>query len=248
MNAATARKALVWVLGGTTVGLFLVGEPRAGAAMTVLSLCFGALFVGTWWIRDRPRADAYRAEARRLRLDYAFEDPHDLLSLPHPLLHRVVHMRGLEHVSWGTWNGMSVEVFEYWYTVGSDPGRTDYERFTCVLTPVPATWPDLVIEPERVATLLPQAVGLRDVAFESETFNRAYRVRCADPRFASAFIDARMMAWLLDEATGYGFQIADHRLLAFTERVQPWQTESVLGMTGGFLVQAPRAIASLYPE
>ena len=248
MNATTARKLLVWLLGGTTVALFLVGEPRAGAGMAIVSLSFAALFLGTWWIRDRPRADAHRAEARRLRLDYAFEDPHDLSSLPHPLLHRVVHMRGLEHVSWGTWNGLAVEAFEYWYAVGGDPGRDDYERFTCVLTPVPATWPDLVIEPERTATRLPEALGLRDIAFESEVFNRAYHVRCADERFASAFVDAQMIAWLLDEASGYGFQIAEHRLLAFTERVQPWQIESVLGMTGGFLVQVPRAIASLYPE
>ncbi len=247
MRSTTASKALAWLLGGTTLALFLVGEPRAAFGMAALSLMIGGIVFGAWWFRDRPRAESHRAEARRLRLRYSFQDPHDLLSLPHPLLHRIVHMRGLEHVSWGTWNGLEVEVFEYWYTVGSDPTRNDYERFTCVLTPVPVSWPDLTIEPERMVTRLPQALGLPDVRFESEAFNRSFHVRSADPRFVSAFVDARMIDWLMTDASGYGFQIADHRLLAFTERVDPWQIESVLGMTGGFLVQVPRAIASMYP-
>ncbi len=240
-------KALAWTLGGTTLALLVVGEPRQAAGLAVISLLFGAIFLGAWWFRDRPRAESHADEARRLRLRYSFRDPHDLLSAPHPLLHRFVHMRGLEHVSWGTWNGLEVEVFEYWYAVGSDPQRNDYERFTCVLTPVPATWPDLTIEPERLVTRIPQAVAMPDIRFESEAFNRAFHVRSADPRFASALVDARMIAWLVDDAPGYGFQIAAHRLLAFTERVEPWQTESVLGMTGGFLTQVPGAVASLYP-
>jgi len=238
----------VWVLGGTTVLLLLSGEPRQALAVGLVGGTVGLLFLGGWWLRDRPRADAHAAEARRLGLRYSFEDPHDLLSLSHPLLHRVVNVRGLEHVTWGTWNGLEVEVFEYWYAVGSDPSVDDYQRFTCALIPIPPPWPEFVIEPERVITALTDAVGSMEVDLELERFNREYRVRCEDARFASALIDQRLMVWLLEVAAGVGFQAADGRLLVFADRVEPWQLESVLATARGFLTHVPGTLRSLYPD
>ena len=248
MRASTARKLLAWLLGGTAVLLLLVGEPRQALAVGLIGATVGLLFLGGWWLRDRPRADAYAAEAQRLGLRYAFEDPHDLLSLGHPLLHRVVNVRGLEHVSWGSWNGLEVEAFEYWYAVGSDPSRNDYRRFTCVLLGVPASWPDIVIEPQRAITALADAAGATEVDTELERFNRAYRVVCEDARFASALIDQRVMVWLMEAAAGVGFQIVDGRLLVFADRVEPWQLGSILAIGGGFLSQVPGALRSLYPD
>ncbi len=248
MRASTARKLLVWLLGGTTVLLLVSGEPRQALAVGVIGGMVAGFSVGRWWLRDRPRADAYAAEARRLGLRYSFEDPHDLLSLRHPLLHRVVNVRGLEHVTWGTWNGLDVEAFEYWYAVGSDPSRDDYVRFSCVLIAVPSSWPDIVIEPQRAITALTEAAGAQEVDFELEGFNREYRVLCDDGRFASALIDQRMMVWLMEVAAGVGFQIADGRLLVFTDRVEPWQLESILATGAGFLSQVPGALRSVYPD
>jgi hypothetical protein len=45
---------------------------------------------------------------------------------------------------------------------------------------------------------------MSEVTLESETFNRSFTVRSADPRFASALLDARMMAWLLDRSGEWG--------------------------------------------
>ncbi len=248
MRASTARKLLAWLLGGTAVFLLLVGEPRQALAVGLIGGTVGLLFLGGRWLRDRPRADAYAAEAERLDLRYSFEDPHELLSLRHPLLHRVVNVRGLEHVTWGTWNGLDVEGFEYWYAVGSDPSRNDYRRFTCVLMSIPPSWPDIVIEPQRMVTALADAAGATEVDTELERFNRAYRVACEDARFASALIDPRMMAWLTGAAAGVGFQSADGRLLVFADRVEPWQLASILAIGAGFLQQIPGALRSLYPD
>jgi hypothetical protein len=238
----------MWLLMGMAVLLFLVGEPRQAFAVGLIAGTVAGLSAGRWWLRDRPRADAYSAEARRLGLLYAFEDPHDLLSLRHPLLHRVADVRGLEHVTWGTWNGLDVEAFEYWYAVGSDPSRDDYRRFTCVLTGVPPSWPDIVIEPQRAITALADAAGATEVDTELERFNRAYRVVCEDAGFASALIDQRMIVWLTEAAPGAGFQVADGRLLVFADRVEPWQLGSILAIGAGFLSQAPGALRSLYPD
>lgn len=53
-----------------------------------------------------------------------------------------------------------------------------------------------------------RASGLRDIEFESEEFNRAFTVKCDDRRFANALIDGRMMAWLLEDRSRWGFEMA----------------------------------------
>jgi hypothetical protein len=248
VRASTARKLLAWLLAGTTVLLLLAGEPRQALAVGLIGGTVGLLFLGGWWLRDRPRADAYAEEAERLGLRYSFEDPHDLLSLRQPLLHRVADVRGLEHVTWGTWNGLDVEGFEYWYAVGSDPSRNDYRRFTGVLIRIPPSWPEFVIEPQRTVTALADTVAATEIDTELERFNREYRVVCEDARFASALVDQRMMAWLMEAAAGVGFQSADGRVLVFADRVEPWQLESILAIGAGFLSQVPGALRSLYPD
>ncbi len=44
-----------------------------------------------------------------------------------------------------------------------------------------------------------------DIRTESEEFNRRFEVRSSDRRFALAFVDARMMRWLLDQPPGNRF-------------------------------------------
>jgi len=56
-----------------------------------------------------------------------------------------------------------------------------------------------------------------------------------------------MMAWLLEMAPGFGFEVADHRLLVFGAKVYPWEIESILGVAAGFLQQVPGVVATLYP-
>lgn len=249
MRSTTALRLLgaLFVLGAA--GAFVAGEPRLGAGMLVLATLFGAFWLGGRWFRDRPRADAHRDQARRLRLRYAFDDPHDLLSLPHPLFHRASDVRAVEHVSWGAWMGMDVHVFEYRYAVGRQMGDqgSGMERFTCVLTPTPPAWPDLVIEPARLITTVFDRLSMADMPTESEAFNRSFHVATSDAAFGSALLDARMIAWLLDDAPDVGFQLVEGNLLAFTDQVEPWRTEAVLAMTGGFLARIPADLASLYP-
>ncbi len=105
-----------------------------------------------------------------------------------------------------------------------------------------------MVEPERLQTTFAERLALRDIELESETFNRAFEVRSTDPRFASAFLDARMMAWLLQEApAGFGVEIVGSRLLVFVPQLRPWELGSLLVAVEAFLRQVPAVIASLYP-
>ena len=85
------------------------------------------------------------------------------------------------------WRG-EPRVFDYSYKHSDD----DQREFSCVLVAIPTGWPSLLIRPETVATRLAR-LALPDIAFEFETFNRAFEVRCGFKRFANAFVDARMM-------------------------------------------------------
>ena len=155
----------------------------------------------------------------------------------------MAEVRDVEHVLSGNWHGVDAVVFEYRYSAGADAqGQTVANEYSCVLTPVPASWPGLIIEPERTHTKMADVLGLRDIDFENERFNRAFEVRSTEPRFASAFVDASMMAWLMDSAPSCGFEIVGHRLLVLAPRVYPWQIDTVLVTTASFLEHVPAVI------
>lgn len=63
---------------------------------------------------------------------------------------------------------------------------------------------------------------LGKITFESKAFNRAFTVRGEDRRCASAFVDRRMMQWLLAlRPDRWGFEIASGTLLCHRSRRFP---------------------------
>jgi hypothetical protein len=250
VRSATATKILMGGIGGMALLLLLTGERREALPLVAVFVTIGGLLYLQYRIRDVPRREASRDTARALRLRHEQGDTQGLAQLPHPLLHRVAQTRDIKNVLTGIWHGRDVIAFEFRYTAGTDAQeRAQVFEATCVLTPVPSSWPDLVVEPERLPTVLADALGLRDIDMELEAFNRAFEVRCTDARFASAFLDARMIAWLMESApVGFGVEIVGGRMLAFVPELLPWQVETALAAAAGFLDQVPVAIASLYPE
>jgi hypothetical protein len=180
-------------------------------------------------------------------LRYAATDVFGLIDRPFPLLHRLASVRGLENVMFGSWQGHDIHAFEYWYARSSNPSLNDFERFSCVVMPLPGWWPDLLIAPETLASRALDHLTMGEVALESEAFNRSFTVRSADPRFANALLDARMLAWLLDRSEGWGFEVAGGEVLCYRSRVQPWELRPVLDTASGFLDHVPNVMWSLFP-
>ncbi len=191
------------VLAGVFVAglLILVAGRQWREARELLA---GALFVGAilaiGLLRVRPRRSAFQTEARRLGLRFSAKDPFDLLDEPFALMRWSQRSYGtLDNVVWGTWHGA--------------PGAGVRVRVQCERGRPPDAllrdgrdpggWPALVIEPESFVTRVADAAA-PDIAFESEAFNRAFAVRGEDRRFANAFVDARMMEWLLSARTTMG--------------------------------------------
>ncbi len=73
---------------------------------------------------------------------------------------------------------------------------------------LPVTCPALVIGQETALSQLLDAAGLRDIQLESDAFNRSWRVRADDERFAYAVVTPQLMAALEDAGANVALEIA----------------------------------------
>jgi len=135
------------------------------------------------------------------------------------------------------------------FKVIRDPGgaRQTIVRTPCVVRSIAARFPTLTISRRGLGSASGSS-GLPDVAFESDMFNSELHVRSADPRFAHALIDQRMMEWLLLFPPGWGIQTSGGRVLVFGhESTRAMQTGPVLEMLNDFITHIPPAVQELYP-
>jgi hypothetical protein len=244
MRRATAIRVLVGIFVVSAPLVWITGDRRLAREILATGLVVGFVVVLVA-MRKRPRRDAMRDEARRLGLEWSPTDPFDLLDTPFALFRwSRAAAAEFDNVLRGSWHGLEARVFDYAYARGEQRER----RLSCALVAIPGGWPSTVIRPEGATTTLADHVGMPDVEFESEAFNRAFDVRSDDPRFASAALDARMMDWLLERGNGWGFEIRGRWILGYRDQVQPWEIGDVLATLEGFLGRIPRAVRSLYPE
>jgi hypothetical protein len=219
----------------------------------LLFVLFVAAAAGlAWWSwhAKKQRRDELAFVARQLGLSYAAEDPFGILAEPFELLGRG-DGQGVENVLWGAYQGLDVRAFDYWYYTETrdSNGHTSrsYSRFNGVIVPVAAACSNLTIANENVLTALADHVGLRDIGFESEAFNRTFNVKSPDRKFANDLIDARMMAWLLAQAQGYAFEVVGGQVLVYRKRLGPAEVVSLLGTAKAFVDHVPAVVYSLYP-
>jgi len=70
-------------------------------------------------------------------------------------------------------------------------------RCLCPVSTIAADCPTLRLGHEGFFSRIGSALGFKDVELEYDDFNRQFRVRCDDQRFAFSLLDGRMMEWLL---------------------------------------------------
>jgi hypothetical protein len=93
----------------------------------------------------------------------------------------------------GTWRGIPVLEFDYWYyteSTGSkgNTTRSNY-RFSCAVTEIEAALSPVTLGREKVLTRLADSLGMDDIQYELEEFNPGFNVKCKDARFASALLE-----------------------------------------------------------
>jgi hypothetical protein len=213
---------------------------------------FVVLLLGYLASQHRQRRVAeFAAFAATTGLAFSPDDPFGIRDWAFALFHEG-DGQGVENVLHGEWRGMPVRAFDFWYYERSSNGNggtsKSYSRFTCAVTPIEAACAHLIIDEEHLLTRIADAVVSSDISFESEAFNRAFQVRCGDRSFATAFVDARMMDWMLAHAGQQGYEILGDKLMVVRRTIDPSHLPELLDAVCGFAATVPRVVFSLYPR
>lgn len=208
-----------------------------------------AVAVGAWYWAKK-RREAFVAFAAAHGLTYSRRDLEGILDRPFRLFSKGDGRR-VENVLSGEWRGNPMRAFDYWYyeeSTDSNGGRSKtYYRYTCVLLEVQAAFPPMAITRENVFTRLADGLGFRDIEFESQEFNKRFQVTAKDRRFAFAFVDGRMMQWLLALGGKEELEVAGGLLLLFQRgRRKPVEFAPVIETALALRDQVPRAALSMY--
>lgn len=135
------------------------------------------------------------------------------------------HSRQTSDVLVGRWSGRPAISFTYTYRTGSGKDESTY-TYHVIALPLPAYLARVELTPEGLGTRLARVFGGQDIQFESEEFNRAWRVESPDPKFAHDIVHPRLMERLLRaDARGVCLRIGGTDILTWT--VGPTSTDRI---------------------
>lgn len=106
------------------------------------------------------------------------------------------HSRMIYNVVAGELPWSTFYTYDYRYVTGSGKSRQVHEH-GIVAFRVPLSFTKLSIRSEGFLDKIGGALGLRDIQFESDEFNREYHVSCDDDRFAFDILHPSMMQFFL---------------------------------------------------
>jgi hypothetical protein len=107
---------------------------------------------------------------------------------------------GIQHVAYGDYNGVHAVLMVFSTRLAS--GDAGAPAVTVALS-LPASVPELSVRSERSSD---RALG-QDLQLESSEFNDAFRIGCAEPKFAYAVLNPMMMQFLLGDPRAKEYHI-----------------------------------------
>jgi hypothetical protein len=197
--------------------LILVAAP--GVILSVLAARF------VWNILKERRS---RTGLSRFGREYDLKaEPGGIWQPPPDCLHMDLFRDGVYrealNVMRGHVSGRPVMVFDYRFT--TDPTeRRHTRRYQVALIEVPIHAPRLAMRPERFRDVLARWANLEDTEFESEEFNRRFRVQCEDRRFAFDVFHPRMLQCCLDHERMPAIEMEGPFLVLYDGPFPPEQT------------------------
>jgi hypothetical protein len=119
----------------------------------------------------------------------------------------VGHTRRATEVMVGRYGERPVVSFTYSYRTGGGKNQSTVTYHVLAMA-LPAYLPTLELTPEGLGAKVAKAFGGQDIQFESEDFNRAWRVEARDLKFAHDVVHPRLMERLLrPDARGVSIRI-----------------------------------------
>jgi hypothetical protein len=220
----------------------------------VLALVVGAIAVfGIWYAQYKARIarmNAVAAIGSKFGFTFSAQDIDYIVSMPFALFSKG-DGRGVENILSGEHDGIPMRLFDYWYYEETSDGRGNrsrqYHRFTCGLATIPAACPRFQLGHENFLTRLGDHLGLHDVELEYDDFNRAFRVKCADQKFAFSLLDGQMMEWMLREDSFAAVEVDGPWVLVAADRLPPAQWLTLGSWLEQFHRLIPPVVYSTYP-
>ena len=171
-----------------------MGDGLFGVLVVLGLVVTVGLFVAGFWVQKK-RHERFRAWALRNRWTYA-ESERALVDISRGQPFGQGSSRRAIEVLRGTYDSRPALSFTYQWTTGSGKNRTTHHAHIVGLA-LPTYLPTVEVTPEGLGARLAKLVGAQDVQFESEAFNRAYRVAATDQRTGHAILHPRLMERLL---------------------------------------------------
>jgi hypothetical protein len=227
----------------------------AGALGFITLVGFPLPFLFLSDLRKARRRRRVEAGARATRLRFSKRDPFDLTAGDGFSTFGPHHGRA-ENVVWGTYEGLSVTVFDL--PVRGGPGID----FVCGMLELSnGPHPHVRIGPPRPRPLdSDPSLSWQRLGFESELFNQRFEVTSSDRRFGYDLVDARMIHWLMSLESDWRFEVSGGRMLCYRPVLRrfivlgldltvlqaalaPYPSlEEVLGVISGFRRRMPRIV------
>jgi len=170
-----------------------LGALAGGAFVALVPLLFGVFVVIAFFYERRLR-ERHRAFATAIGWDYAPRAPH-LVGRWQGAPFDVGHSKRVTHLFTGDFEGRPAACFQYQYTTGSGKSSSTTVLTVCMLH-LPAALPVLEITREGLGARIAKVFGAQDVQFESEEFNRRWRVAGSSPRTTHDLVHPRAMEYL----------------------------------------------------
>ena len=206
--------------------------------------------IGGWRAyRRRGRARQLMLLCHRADLEFSPIDPFpDTLWLPFRWLGEGRWTRA-ENLVWNRADGEDTRAFDL--MIETVPANEDLprsvRRLTCAAAALPFGCPQLEIRPRDAISTVTDALAGSDVDMELESFNRRFRVRTPDRRFAVAFCDQRMMRALMGLPPGVTIAVNEDRLLLRAEELPPAEVLLLFEAARAISRAVPSVVAALYP-
>ena len=203
-------------------------EPLFAASLVLIAmfLLFGGLIALLIYVfvRARKQAEAARKRAQNWAAargwQYYEQDPNLRHRWRLPIFQGGTGRR-TRNVLTGPTNSKSGVVrqalsFEYEYTVSNGKSSTTYYHHVVAVF-LPNFVPTLTIAPEGVGAKLAKMFGGQDIQFESEEFNKRWRITGDNLAFAHAVVHPQAMEYLMRYAPGnYAYYLLGDALLIYS--------------------------------
>ncbi|HTL84440.1 MAG TPA: hypothetical protein VL856_04615 [Acidimicrobiia bacterium] len=219
--------------------------------LIVLGLAVAGAIAYFNYKRRQARIAGVAALGKRIGFTFNEDDVGRVVSMPFSLFERG-DGRAVELVLSGTHNGAPLQLFDYWYydeTYDNNTHTTsrNYSRFTCGILTLSAACPHLRLGHEGFFSRLGEHVGVHDVQFESDDFNRHFRVKCDDQKFAFCLVDGGMMEWLASADGFEAVEVVGPWVLYAGSQLDPAQWLDIGNWLDGFRNHVPQVLYSEYP-